>query len=133
MPAKKKVARKSRSKADQGRFAGTVIEQPIVIANKTFLAGLGLATQLQSDFETKFEKLARDGETIRERARKRAQVSADSLRNDVMNRVKSARKQLGKRVEIVVNSVLDASPIATTKDVEKLNKKLDRALLQGGK
>ena len=52
--------RKSTSKVGSivDRFEGTIIEQPIVIANKTFLAGLGLASQVQTEFDAKFEELA---------------------------------------------------------------------------
>ena len=133
MPAKKKVARKPRSKADQGRFAGTVIEQPIVIANKTFLAGLGLFDQARNDFETKFEAYAKDGQKLRKQVKNETQSSVKSLRNQVESRVKSTRKQIAKRVESAVTTILEYTPVATTGDIEKLNKKLDQVLVRVAK
>ena len=111
------------------RFEGTIFEKPIVVANKTFLAGLGVATQLQSGFETKFEELAKDGAKFRSQA----ENSAGSLRKDIESRFASVRKDVGKRVESAVETVLDYSPIATTDDVNKLNKKLDKVLAQVAK
>lgn len=111
------------------RFEGTILEKPIVVANKTFLAGLGAATQLQSGFEAKFEELAKDGAKVRNQA----ENSAGNLRKDIETRVKSVRKDVGKRVENAVETVLEYSPIATTDDVDKLNKKLDKVLAQVAK
>jgi len=124
MTAKKKVAKKVRSKSVVERFEGTIVEQPIVIVNKTFLAGLGLATKFQSGFEAKFDELADDGEKVRNKA----QDSAVSYRDQVIGRFKSAQKKVTKRVESAVNTVLDYSPVATTDDIKKLNAKLDRVL-----
>ncbi|MBT8099030.1 MAG: phasin family protein [Gammaproteobacteria bacterium] len=126
MPAKKKA---TKSGSIVGRFEGTVIEKPIVIANKTFLAGLGLATQLQSTFDKKFDELAKDGAKVRQDAKK----SANSLRGDIESRFTSVRKNLTKRIETAVETVLDYSPVATTEDVEKLNKKLDKVLVRVAK
>lgn len=126
MAAKKKMAKKVRSKSIAERFEGTIVEQPIVIVNKTFLAGLGLATKFQSDFETKFDELAEDGEKVRNKA----QDSAVSYRDQVIGRFKSAQEKVTKRVESAVNTVLDYSPVATTDDIKKLNAKLDRVLGQ---
>lgn len=57
----------------ESTFVGT----PIRIANRTFLASLGLVatvqtelTKFQADFEKTFEKLVKDGEKARERYRK---------------------------------------------------------------
>lgn len=111
------------------RFKDTFVEQPIEVANKTFLAGLGLAKQFQSGFEAKFNELAKDGAAVR----KQAEKSASGMRDDVASRFTSVRKDVGKRVEAVVDTVLDYSPIATTDDVNKLNKKLDKVLAQVAK
>ena len=126
---KKAVAKKAKARTIADRFEGTIIEQPIVIANKAFLAGLGLASQVQSDFDAKFEALAKDGEKVRNQA----QDSIGSLRNKVVDQVKTTRSELAKRVESAVSTVLEHSPVATTEDVEKLNKKLDKMLVQVAK
>ena len=111
------------------RFKDTFVEQPIEVANKTFLAGLGLAKQFQSGFEAKFNELAKDGAAVR----KQAEKSATGLRDDVTTRFTSVRKDVGKRVETVVDTMLDYTPIATTDDVDKLNRKLDKVLAQVAK
>lgn len=111
------------------QFKGTFVEQPITVANKTFLAGLGLAKQFQSGFEAKFNELAKDGAAVRNQA----QSSANGLRDDITSRFTSVRKDVGKRVESAMETMLDYSPVATTGDVDKLNKKLDKVLAQVAK
>ena len=111
------------------RFKDTFVEQPVTVVNKTFLAGLGLAKQFQSGFEAKFNELAKDGAAVRNQAQK----SANGLRDDVTSRFTTVRKDVGKRFESVVDTVLDYSPIATTDDVNKLNRKLDKVLAQVAK
>lgn len=56
----------------------TFVQRPIRIANRTFLASLGVVAtvqdelvKFQSDFEKTYEKLVKDGEKARERYRKR--------------------------------------------------------------
>ncbi|MDH3531871.1 MAG: phasin family protein [Gammaproteobacteria bacterium] len=126
---KKAVTKKAKARTIADRFEGTIIEQPIVIANKTFLASLGLASQVQADFDAKFEALAKDGEKVR----KQAQDSLGSLRNKLFDQVKTTRDEITKRVESAVSTVLEHTPVATTGDVEKLNKKLDKMLVQVAK
>ncbi len=125
------MARKSKAQAQSivDRFEGTIVEQPIIVANKAFLAGLGLASQVQSDFDAKFEALAKDGEKVRNQA----QNSLDSLSNRVLKQVKETRKQVSKRAESAVKTVLEYSPVATTSDLRKLNSKLDKLLAQVAK
>ena len=111
------------------RVKGTFVEQPIEVANKTFLAGLGLAKQFQAGFEAKFNELAKDGAAVRSQA----ENSANGIRDDVTSRFSTVRKDVGKRVETAMEAVLSYSPIATTGDVDKLNKKLDKVLAQVAK
>lgn len=106
------------------RFDGTILEQPIAGANKTFLAGIGLAEQVRTGFESKFNELAADGAKARDRAEK----SAANWRKQAESNVTTARKNVTKRVETVVEKLLDYSPVATTGDVKKLNAKLDKVL-----
>jgi polyhydroxyalkanoate synthesis regulator phasin len=123
--------RKSTSKVGSivDRFEGTIIEQPIVIANKTFLAGLGLASQVQTEFDAKFEELAKDGAKVRSEAR----GSIDSMSDRLMKQVDETRKQVSKRAESAMKTVLEYSPVATTSDLKKLNRKLDKVLAQMAK
>ena len=120
---------KAQAKSIVDRFEGTIVEQPIIIANKAFLAGLGLASQAQSDFDKKFDALAKDGEKVRDQA----QDSFEDLNDRVIKRVKATRKEVTKRAESAVNTVLEYSPIATTSDLKKLDRKLDKVLAQVAK
>ena len=134
MAAKKKASSKTTTGSGiVDRFEGTIVEKPIVIANKTFLAGLGLFDQARNDFETKFEAYAKDGQKLRKQVKNETQSSVKSLRNQVESRVKSTRKQIAKRVESAVTTILEYTPVATTGDIEKLNKKLDQVLVRVAK
>jgi polyhydroxyalkanoate synthesis regulator phasin len=130
MAAQKKARKlKSQAKSIVDRFEGTIIEQPIIVANKAFLAGLGLASQVQSDFDAKFEELAKDGVKVR----KEAENSFESLSDRFLKQVKATRKKVTKRAESAVNAVLEYSPVATTSDLKKLNSKIDKVLAQVAK
>lgn len=117
---------KAQAKSIVDRFEGTIVERPIIIANKAFLAGLGLASQAQSDFDAKFEALAKDGEKVRNQA----QDSFDDFGDRVVKQVKATRKQVTKRAESAVKTVLEYSPVATTADLKKLDRKLSKVLEQ---
>ena len=123
----RKVELQAKSIAD--RFEGTIVERPIVIANKAFLAGLGLASQVQSDFDAKFEELAKEGEKVRKQGR----GSLDSMSDRVLKEIAAKRKEVAKRVESAVNTVLEHSPVATTSELKKLNRKLDKVLAEVAK
>ena len=73
---RKKVARKRQPKTVFERLENTVVGTPIKIANRTFLASLGLVstmqtefTKFQSDVEKTFDRLVKDGEKARDRYR----------------------------------------------------------------
>jgi len=115
--------------AVEDRFQGTVVEQPIAVANKAMLAGLGFATQFRANFEAKYDEFAVDGEKVRDQV----ENSIQGLQNRVAGRVKSRRKQVVKGVESAVNTVLDYTPVAKSSDIKKLNTKLDKVLLKVAK
>ena len=115
---------KAQAKSIVDRFEGTIVERPIIIANKAFLAGLGFASQAQSDFDKKFDALAKDGEKVRDQA----QDSFEDLNDRVIKRVKATRKEVTKRAESAVSTVLEYSPIATTSDLKKLDRKISKVL-----
>lgn len=124
--AKTATKLKAQAKSIVDRFEGTIVERPIIIANKAFLAGLGLASQAQSDFDTRFEALAKDGEKVRDQA----QDSLDNFGDRVVKQVKETRKQVTKRAESAVKTVLEYSPVATAADLKKLDRKLNKVLEQ---
>ena len=131
--ATKKTTRKAQNASP---FEGTVLEQPMAAANKAFLAYIGLADQVKAGVEAridtveaKFNELAKDGEKIRNRARK----SADKARKDAVSNAKTTRRKVETRIEDTIESILAKSPVATSTDVDKLNKKLDKVLAEVGK
>ena len=124
--AKTATKLKAQAKSIVDRFEGTIVERPIIIANKAFLAGLGLASQAQSDFDTRFEALAKDGEKVRDQA----QDSLDNFGDRIVKQVKETRKQVTKRAESAVKTVLEYSPVATAADLKKLDRKLNKVLEQ---
>lgn len=121
----KKSAKKSAPETMVDRLED-VVSQPIKIANKAFLASIGLVTQFQSDIDSKYDELAKDGKA----ARDRYEASLTDFRKDIVNRFSSARKGVTKRFEPVVDRIIDMTPVATDADIEKLNKKLDKVLAQ---
>jgi hypothetical protein len=70
--AEKKVAKKkvtTRKKPDKSVFEmleDSMIGQPFVIANKVFLASLGLISTIQTEVGNKFDELVKDGEVARD-------------------------------------------------------------------
>ena len=65
---KKRVA--TRKKPEQSVFEmleDSMIGQPFVIANKVFLASLGLISTIQSEASDKFDELVKDGEKARDK------------------------------------------------------------------
>ena len=115
-----------QAKSIVDRFEGTIVEQPIIIANKAFLAGLGFASQVQSDFDEKFEELAKEGEKVRKQGR----GSFDSLSDRVFKEIEARRKEVTKRAESAVKTVLEHTPVATTNELKKLDRKLDKVLAE---
>ena len=68
-PAKKKAVKKTQPKSIFEMIEESPVGMPIRIANKTFLASLGVVSRMQtefekfqSDFDKKFQQLVKDGE-----------------------------------------------------------------------
>ena len=83
---RKTVSRKAKPKTVFEVLEGSFVGTPIRMANRTFLASLGLVstmqtefTKFQSEFEKTFEKLVKDGE----KARNRYRASFKDFREDV--------------------------------------------------
>ena len=73
----KKRARTKKAKTVFDQLENSFVGTPVKVANKTFLASLGVVatmqtelTKFQSDFEKTFGKLVKDGEKVRNRYRK---------------------------------------------------------------
>lgn len=66
--AKKKVAaRKKPEKSVFEMLEDSMIGQPFIIANKVFLASLGLISTIQTEVGNKFDELVKDGEVARDK------------------------------------------------------------------
>lgn len=132
----KKVAKKTRLASKKSKSSSliekledTVISQPIAIANKAFLASLGLAVTIQSDFSKRVDELAKDGEVVRDEY----QASFDKFRDGLVNQAKENRDRALGRARSFAKFVADSFPLATDDDVQELEQKLDKVLVEVAK
>ena len=106
-----KTRKKAAPKKDRTLFEmleDSVVGRPIKIANRTFLASLGVVSTMQTelekfqtDFEKRFEKLVKDGEKARDRYRKEFKAfrkDVDELREDVVEDVVEVKDRIVKNV-----------------------------------
>jgi len=109
---RKKVAKKAQPKSVFERLESSVFGTPIQIANRTFLASLGLVStvqtefeKFQADFEKTYEKLVKDGEKARLRYRagiKDFREDVKELREDLIEDVVEAKDRVVEKVESAV-------------------------------
>ncbi|MGB5257564.1 MAG: hypothetical protein WBN44_09955 [Woeseiaceae bacterium] len=109
---RKKVAKKAQPKSVFERLESGVFGAPIKIANRTFLASLGLVatvqtelTKFQADFEKTFEKLVKDGEKARARYRADIKEFRDDVKDlgeDIVEDGVEAKDRVVERVESAV-------------------------------
>ena len=107
----KKTARPAKAKSVFERMEDTVLGQPIRIANRTFLASLGVVATVQSefekfqtDFEKTFDRLVKDGEKARDRYRREFR----GLRKDVKEFGEDVREYGEEMVVDIVEDVVEA-------------------------
>jgi len=94
--AKKKAAvKKEAEKSVFERLESSVIGQPFVIANKAFLASLGLFSTIQTEFGNKLDEFAKDGEVVRDKY----QESFADFRKNFFGQSPVARKPEPKSAE----------------------------------
>jgi polyhydroxyalkanoate synthesis regulator phasin len=122
-------AKTKTTKTAGDRIEGSILEQPFAVANKAFLASIGLADQVVTGFGQKFDEFAADGEKLRDRAKK----SADEFAKEAGSSFDTVQKNLKKRADQAVESILSMSPVATSSDVHALNAKLDKVLAEVAK
>jgi hypothetical protein len=97
----KKVAKKraaTRKKPEQTLFEmleDSLIGQPFIIANKVFLASLGLVSTIQTEFSSKFDEYVKDGEVVRDKY----QASFSKLQEDVVKRAGAAKDRVVESIE----------------------------------
>ena len=107
----KKRARTKKAKSVFDQLENSFVGTPIKVANKTFLASLGVVatmqtelTKFQSDFEKTFEKLVKDGEKARARYRREFK----GFRKDVKDFGEDVREYGEELVVDVVEEVVEA-------------------------
>lgn len=126
---KKATSRKTKTTSVLEQFENSVIRQPIAIANKAFLASLGLAVTVQSGFSRKVDEFAKEGEAVRDEY----QESFDKFRNDLMKQARTRRDAVVGRARSFVKTVADSSPLATDRDVHEVEEKVDEVLAEVAK
>ena len=107
----KRTARSKKAKSVFDRLETSVVGAPIKVANRTFLASLGVVatmqtelTKFQSDFEKTFEKLVKDGEKARAKYRREFK----GFRKDVKNFGEDVREYGEELVVDIVEEVVEA-------------------------
>lgn len=90
---KQTSTRKQGSRNLFERLDESIVAVPFKVANKTFLAGLGLMVVTGREFGKKFDEFAKDGEAVRNQIRK----SFDEIRKDLIV-VKKDVKEVGNDV-----------------------------------
>jgi len=94
--AKKKVAaRKKPEKSVFEMLEDSLIGQPFVIANKVFLASLGLISTIQTEFGSKFDELVKDGVVVRDKY----QASFTKFQKNVVKQATTAKDRVIESVE----------------------------------
>jgi len=94
--AKKKVAtRKKPAKSLFEMLEDSLIGQPFVIANKVFLASLGLISTVQTEFSSKFDEFVKDGEIVRDKYK----ASFTKLQKDVVKQASTAKDRVIESIE----------------------------------
>ena len=106
---RKTVAKKAKPKTVFDMLEDSFVGTPIRVANRTFLASLGLVstmqtefTKFQSDLEKTFEKLVKDGEKARDRYRKGFEDFREDVKDfgeDVVEEVVEAKDRVVENVK----------------------------------
>jgi hypothetical protein len=73
----------------------SLIGQPFVIANKVFLASLGLVSTIGTGLSDKFDEFVKDGEVVRDKYQK----SFTKLQKDVVKQASVAKDRVIESVE----------------------------------
>lgn len=100
----KKVTRKKAAPKPSlfGKLENSFIAVPFKVANKTFLASLGLFSVVQKELSTKFDEYAKDGEKVRDDFA----ASFKGLRKDV-TQIKEEVRDVVEEAKDVADKVRD--------------------------
>ena len=107
---RKAAPRKAKQKSVFEMLEDSVVGRPIKIANRTFLASLGVVSTMQTefekfqaDFEKTFDRLVKDGEKARDRYR----AGFKDFREDLREDVKDLREDVKDFREDIVEDVVE--------------------------
>lgn len=107
---RKTTAKKAPQKSAFDKLVDSPAGTPIRIANKTFLASLGVISMMQtelekfqSDFEKRFDLLVKDGE----KARKRYQKQFKKVRKDVTGEIDDAVEEVKEEVTELKDRIVE--------------------------
>jgi len=111
---RKTAVKKAKPKTVFDMLEDSFVGRPIKIANRTFLASLGLMstmqtefTKFQTDFEKRFEKLVKDGEKARDRYRAEFKDFREDVRDFGEDVVEDVVEVKDRVVENVKSAVAD--------------------------
>ncbi len=115
-PAKKTAAKKTQPKSIFEMIEESPVGMPIRVANKTFLASLGVVSRMQtgfekfqSDFDKRFQQLVKDGE----KARRRYQKTFKDLRRDVADEIDETIEEVVEDVTELKDRIVENVSAAT--------------------
>ena len=110
---RKAAPRKAKQKSVFEMLEDSVVGRPIKIANRTFLASLGLVSTMQTefekfqaDFEKTFDRLVKDGEKARDRYRKTFKNFREDVKDlgeDVVEEVVEVKDRIVENVSAAVD------------------------------
>lgn len=133
------VAKKSKAKQkDSEKMIDDFREQ----LEDTFLAGLGAFSNAQQAGEKTFDKLVKEGEKFRKKTTKKTESLIDDVQDsirkmtddaqaktsDLLDQVRGGPRldQLGEVFDKRIASTMDRLQMATKKDIDAINRKLDK-------
>lgn len=86
-------------------------------AKKLGLVGIGFAMLTREKAEKLIDELVKKGEISRK--------EGDVIVKDLMKKSEAQRKELEKRINAEIKKTLDGVGVATKKDIERLERKID--------
>ena len=113
---KKAAAKKAPQKTVFEKFVDSPVGMPIRVADKMFLASLGLISLMQtevrnfrSDFDDKFEQLVKDGEKARRRYRKQFKEFRKDVAEEIDEAVEDVKEDMTEFKDKIVENVSAAA------------------------
>ena len=113
---KRAPAKKATQKSLFDRLEDSPVGTPIRIANRTFLASLGVISTIQTEFEKfqtdfgkRFDKLVKDGEKARTRYRKQFKEFRKDVAEEIDDAVEDVKEDMTEFKDKIVENVSAAA------------------------